>query len=351
MRYAYIGDGFLSHNTSTSRLSSENPNAQNFPRKTGDPKAFSYHYGPKKLFTSRFGEDEGLIVQADYSQLELRIASIFSEDENLQYAYRNGKDLHIYVASKVYKIPESEVTDDQRSSAKAVGFGLIYGKGSKSLAEDIGGTQEEAERFIADYFKEFPGIKRWMEKMQKQVKRDKYVETLSGFRRNLQGIDSNDRMVVSESKRQSINSPVQGSGATLTLQSVIDIDRMYRQFNLKSKIIMTVHDSIVIDTHKDELYEVISISKYIMENLHYDWITVPIVADFEIGRNYQDLVKIELKDGLEPLEAVIAEGIFPFIDRELVKSRIKNYKKAGLDLPEDIRREAERHNVYRNAES
>ena len=119
MRYAYVAEGFLSHNTATSRLSSNDPNAQNFPRKTEDPRELLYDYGPKKLFVSRFGKD-GLVIQADYSQLELRIASIFSQDENLQYAYKNGKDLHIYVASKVYKKPEEEVTKDERSAAKAV---------------------------------------------------------------------------------------------------------------------------------------------------------------------------------------------------------------------------------------
>ena len=124
MRYAYVAEGFLSHNTATSRLSSNDPNAQNFPRKTEDPRELLYDYGPKKLFVSRFGKD-GLVIQLDYSQLELRIASIFSQDANLQYAYKNGKDLHIYVASKVYKIPEEEVTKDQRSYSKTIGFGQL----------------------------------------------------------------------------------------------------------------------------------------------------------------------------------------------------------------------------------
>lgn len=340
MRYAYVAEGFLSHNTATSRLSSNDPNAQNFPRKTEDPRELLYDYGPKKLFVSRFGKD-GLVIQLDYSQLELRIASIFSQDENLQYAYKNGKDLHIFVASRVYKIPEEEVTKDQRSYAKTIGFGLIYGKGALSLGEELGLSREEAQEFIDSYFKEFPGIKIWMDSMRKQVKRDKYVETLSGFRRHLKGIDSNERGIVADSERQAINSPVQGSGASMTLQSLIDIDKLLAEYKLKSKMIMTVHDSIVFDAHIDEVYSVVAIAKTVMENLSFDWITVPIVADVEIGRNYQDLVEVEFDE----LGDIIENGLFDYIDTELVKGKIKDYDRVGLPLPDDVKKEADRLNV------
>ena len=288
---------------------------------------------------SNFALSSGIFVSN--SQLELRIASIFSQDENLQYAYKNGKDLHIYVASKVYKKPEEEVTKDERSAAKAVGFGLIYGKSAPSLAEDLGISREEAQEFIDSYFKEFPGIKIWMDSMRKQVKRDKYVETLSGFRRHLKGIDSNERGIVADSERQAINSPVQGSGASMTLQSLIDIDKLLTEYKLKSKMIMTVHDSIVFDAHIDEVYSVVAIAKTVMENLSFDWITVPIVADVEIGRNYQDLVEVEFDE----LGDIIENGLFDYIDTELVKGKIKDYDRVGLPLPDDVKKEADRLNV------
>lgn len=177
--------------------------------------------------------------------------------------------------------------------------------------------------------------------MRKQVKRDKYVETLSGFRRYLKGIDSNERGIVADSERQAINSPVQGSGASMTLQSLIDIDKLLTEYKLKSKMIMTVHDSIVFDAHIDEVYSVVAIAKTVMENLSFDWITVPIVADVEIGRNYQDLVEVEFDE----LGDIIENGLFDYIDTELVKGKIKDYDRVGLPLPDDVKKEADRLNV------
>lgn len=177
--------------------------------------------------------------------------------------------------------------------------------------------------------------------MRKQVKRDKYVETLSGFRRHLKGIDSNERGIVADSERQAINSPVQGSGASMTLQSLIDIDKLLTEYKLKSKMIMTVHDSIVFDAHIDEVYSVVAIAKTVMENLSFDWITVPIVADVEIGRNYQDLVEVEFDE----LGDIIENGLFDYIDTELVKGKIKDYDRVGLPLPDDVKKEADRLNV------
>jgi DNA polymerase I-like protein with 3'-5' exonuclease and polymerase domains len=327
----WIGEDGLVHpsfnltGTVTSRLSSEAPNAQNFPRKSNNPKEFQYHYGPKKLFVSRFGAD-GVIVQFDYSQLELRVAAIFSNDPGLMGAYRAGKDLHIYVASKVYKVSEEEVTDDQRTAAKAVGFGLLYGKGARSLAADMNVSLEEAEEFIATYFKEFAGMKEWIDNTKKQVRDDKYVETLAGFWRRLPGVDSNDRGIQSDAFRQAINSPIQGSGASMTLKSIILINMMFKMKKLKSVLAITVHDSIVADVHVSELKVVYTIMKQVMENLPFSWITVPIVSDAEIGRDYGTLV------GINDIEEVISEGVFEYIDRKVYEKKKKDYEKAGMEL-------------------
>ncbi|WAB25010.1 DNA polymerase family A [Lysinibacillus phage vB_LfM_LysYB1] len=323
----WIGEDGLVHptfnltGTVTTRLSSEAPNAQNFPRKSNDPFAFNYKYGVKKLFVSRFGDD-GVIMQFDYSQLELRVAAMFSNDPQLLQAYRDGKDLHIYAAAKVRGIPEEDVTDDMRTAAKAVNFGLLYGKGARSLAEDMKMTLEEAQDFIDKYFEEFKGVKKWLDDTRKKLKQEKHVETLTGLWRRLPGVDSNDRGVQADAQRQGVNSPIQGSGANMTMMSIILINDEFKKQNLKSKIAITVHDSIVADTHITEIKQVYTIMKGIMENLPFDWITVPIISDAEIGRDYGTLV------GIDDIDAVLEEGVFEFIDREVEEKHQKALKKA-----------------------
>lgn len=323
----WVGEDGLVHptfnltGTVTGRLSSEAPNAQNFPRKSNDPLAFQYKYGVKKMFGSRFG-DMGVIVQFDYSQLELRVAGIFSNDPQLIKAYRDGKDLHIYVASKVYGVPEEEVTKDQRTAAKAVGFGLLYGKGARSLSVDMGVSLEEAEEFINKYFEEFSGVKAWLDNTKKAVMKNKYVETLTGRHRRLPGVDSNDKGVQSDCFRQAINSPIQSSGSDMTMTSIILINKEFKRRNLKSCLAITVHDSIVADVYVPELEEVYYIMKGTMENLPFDWITVPIVADAEVGREYGTLVGLDLE------ELKNYKDVFEYIDTKVEAEHNKLMEKA-----------------------
>lgn len=308
--------------TVTGRMSSENPNAQNFPRKSNNPFEFQYKYGIKKLFASRFG-DEGVILQFDYSQLELRVAAIFSADEKLLEAYRQGKDMHIYVASLVYGVSEEEVTDDMRTAAKAVNFGLIYGRGAASLADQMKVSVEEAQKFIDKYFELFQGVKRWLDETREFVEKNKYVETLTGRWRRLPGVDSNDNSVRGDCYRQAVNAPVQSSGADMTLLSLILINKEFKKRNFRSRIAITVHDSIVADVYVPEFKEVYTIMKHTMENLPYDWITVPILAEAEVGRDYGTLVKLEK---LEDLEGYAS--IFDYIDEKVQKKYEKDLKEA-----------------------
>jgi uracil-DNA glycosylase family 4 len=310
---------FMLHGTVTGRLASEAPNAQNFPRKSNDPRAFEYQYGIKKLFKSRFG-DEGLILQADYSQLELRIAAIFSGDERLIQAYKDGHDLHKYAASISMKKPIEDITDDDRTKAKAVNFGLIYGKGSYSLANDMGVSVEEAEEFIKAYFKEFAGVKKWLDATRKKVIKDKYVTTLTGRWRRLPGVESNNRGVQGDCFRQAVNAPIQSSGSDITVMSLILMNYKLKEAGLKSCICITVHDSIVLDVYIPELKEVYNIVKDTMENPPFDWITVPIVADMEIGRDYGALVGL---DSLEDLEGY--DTVFDYIDEKVAKKKEKDW--------------------------
>lgn len=205
---------------------------------------------------------------------------------------------------------------------------LLYGKGAKSLAEDMKVSLEEAEDFIDKYFEEFSGVKRWVDETKKKVKQEKYVETLTGFHRRLPGVDSVDRGIVADSMRQAINTPVQGSGASMTMKSIILINRMFKKKELKSKLAITVHDSIVADVHVSEVKPVYTIMKHIMENLPFEWISVPIVSDAEIGRDYGTLV------GIDNIDDVIEEGVFNYIDKRVEAKKRKDYEKAGMEYPE-----------------
>lgn len=204
---------------------------------------------------------------------------------------------------------------------------LLYGKGARSLAEDMKMSFEEAEDFIEKYFEEFSGVKNWIDTMKSQVKREKYVETLAGFRRRLPSIDSNDRGIQADAIRQAVNAPIQGSGASLTLKSIILINKMFKAKKLKSVLALTVHDSIVADVYVPELKAVYTIMKTIMENVPFDWITVPIVSDFEIGRDYGTLVNVG------EIGEVIEEGVFNYIDKRVEEKKRKDYAKAGLEYP------------------
>lgn len=312
---------YMLHGTVTGRLASEAPNMQNFPRKSNDPTAFEYKYGVKDLFVSRFG-DKGVMLQADYSQLELRVAAIFSQDERLLQAYRDGHDLHIYAASISMKKPIEEVTKDDRTKAKAVNFGLIYGKGEYSLAQDMGVSVEEAREFINAYFKEFAGVKKWLSETEKFVKKNKFVKTLTGRYRRLPGVDSNNRAIVGDCLRQSVNAPIQSTGSDMTVTSLIRINRELKRRGLQSVIAITVHDSIVADTHIDELEEVYHLMKDIMENPEFEWAKkCPIVAEFEIGRNYGKMVDFESPAVLEGYK-----DVFEYIDVELQHKYEKDMK-------------------------
>lgn len=315
MKFAFVANGFISHNTG--RLSSENPNMQNIPRKVNDPDSFEWKYGPKRMFVSRFG-DQGIILQFDYSQLELRVAAIFSNDPALVQAYNEGKDVHRYVASKVFGVPEDKVTDDQRTQTKAVNFGLIYGKGAKSLAEDMKVSLEEAQEFLNKYFEEFKGVKQWLDKMKETVRKKKYVKTLTGRWRRLPGIDSNRRGVVNEALRMATNAPIQGTGSDITLISLIRINNELKKRKLKSCLCITVHDSIVLDVYVPEFPEVFHLVKEIMENPPYDWVTVPIVAEAEIGRDYGALVGIDSLDDLKGYK-----DVFEYIDTKWAEKEKK----------------------------
>lgn len=328
----FIHPSYNIHGTVTGRLSSNEPNAQQFPRKVYTPTLFQYNHEIKKLFTSRFGDD-GVIIQFDYSQLELRILAVISQDPTLIELYRSGADLHKAVASDAFGVPLEKVSKDQRTASKKIQFGIVYQESPRGLSEDLRAegitmSEEECERFIKKYFKRFTKVNKWIRDIKKFVKRHKYVETLTGRTRHLPDIDSVDRSKANEAERQAVNTPIQGTGSDCTLQALIQINKWLKETEKKSRVCVTVHDSIVVDAHKSEALEVAKKVKHIMENLaeyneFYSFLgDVPIVSEMEIGRNYGD----SFEATIEELEEHGVDGLLDKLEQEKLEKDMEYFQ-------------------------
>lgn len=287
--------------TESTRLSANNPNMQQLSSKVGDPRRFDYKYPIKRLFKSRF--PEGALLQLDYSALEMRILGLIAKDTAMTQAFIDGEDMHKATASVVWNTPIEEVTKDMRQQAKSVNFGIAYGESPFSIAPKLGITTEEAERIFEDYFSSKPNIKNFIEETHQFAQENGYVETLQGHRRLLRDAFSKDKKVFNGAMRKSVNTIIQGTGAYLTNMSLVYIDEYIRKHNKRSRLVITVHDSLVIDCPRDEVDEMAKVANFIMENLPIDFLTInwegkemryPIVADVEIGETYNDMVDYDV---------------------------------------------------------
>jgi len=262
--------------TATGRLSSNNPNLQNIPVRTEKGREI------RKAFIPR--NSEYVLFAADYSQIELRIIAHLSEDKNMTEAFRHNKDIHTDTASKVFGIPPEEVTTEMRRKAKMVNFGLIYGISAFGLSQRLGIPRKEAAEIIENYFKQYPGIKNYMEKQIQFAREHGYVETIMGRRRYLKDINSANGPVRGFAERNAINAPIQGSSADMIKIAMIRIFEAFNKQKLRSKIILQVHDELVIDTFKEELEQVQQIVKDKMENALK--LRIPVVVDMNTGNNW-----------------------------------------------------------------
>lgn len=229
----------------TGRLSSNNPNLQNIPIRTEKGREI------RKAFIPR--SEEYVIMAADYSQIELRIMAAFSGDESMVEAFKSGVDIHSNTASKVFKVPLEEVDSTTRRKAKEVNFGIIYGISAFGLSQNLNIPRSEAADIISAYFEEFPKVKTYMDKTIEKAHADEYVETILGRRRYLRDINTKNFTQRGFAERNAINAPIQGSAADMIKMAMIKIQDWMISNNLKSKMIMQVHDELVFDTHKDEL--------------------------------------------------------------------------------------------------
>lgn len=259
--------------TMTGRLSSTNPNLQNLPARSDEAKDI------KKAFIP---SDGNVLVSADYSQIELRLLAHLSGDEQLIDAFNHGEDIHAITASQILGIPVEEVTPAQRRDAKAVNFGIIYGISGYGLAENLSIPQYKAKEFINNYFVSHPKVRAFMDGCIKDAKERGYSLTMLGRRRNLSDLNASNYMVRSSAERMAMNTPLQGSAADIIKIAMIRVEK--RLENMKSKMILQIHDELIIDTAKDEEEEVKKILSYEME--HAMKLSVPLIAEATSADNW-----------------------------------------------------------------
>ncbi|MBI6871644.1 DNA polymerase I [Clostridium aciditolerans] len=264
--------------TTTGRLSSTEPNLQNIPIK--------YEMGReiRKVFVPE--NDNCVILSADYSQIELRVLAHIANDENLIDAFVNHSDIHTKTASEVFRVPIDEVTPLQRSNAKAVNFGIVYGIGDFSLAKDLKISRKEAKNYIDTYFERYPGVKKYLDDAIEQAKEKLYVTTVMNRRRFIPEIKASNKMVRSFGERLAMNTPIQGSAADIIKLAMVNVYDELRKRNLNSKLILQVHDELIVNVHKEELEEVKAIVKKEMEEV-LD-LRVPLEVDINIGGNWYE---------------------------------------------------------------
>lgn len=262
----------------TGRLSSNNPNLQNIPVRTERGREI------RKAFVPR--DENHVIVSADYSQIELRIVAAISGDPNMCDAFKLGKDIHTATAAKVYNVDENNVTKEMRYKAKSVNFGIIYGQGAFGLSENLKISRGEAREIIENYKKQFPNIQQYMDNQMKFAKKNGYVETLLGRKRWLKDIHSANFTVRGYAERNAINMPIQGTAADMIKLAMIKIHNEFKQRNLKSKMILQVHDELVFDAYKDEVELIKPIIIECMESAMALPNGVPASADLGVGDNW-----------------------------------------------------------------
>ena len=260
----------------TGRLSSNNPNLQNIPIRTERGREVRKAFVPK--------DDNYVLLAADYSQIELRIIAALSEEETMINAFKNGEDIHASTAAKVFGVDIKDVTREQRSNAKTVNFGIVYGVSAFGLSNQTDLSRGEAKELIDTYYKTYPKLKAYMSAQVDFAREHGYVETVLNRRRYLKDINSRNAMIRSGAERNAVNAPIQGSAADIIKLAMINIHKRFLKEGFKSKMLLQVHDELVFDAHKDELETIKPIIKDEMENAFK--MTVPLDVEMGIGQNW-----------------------------------------------------------------
>ena len=266
--------------TVTGRLSSSNPNLQNIPIRTEEGNKIRSAFCAKD-------KDNYYILSADYSQIELRLMAHVSGDENLIHAFKSGEDVHTMTASKVFGVDIKDVTKDMRRKAKAVNFGIVYGQSRYGLAKSLGITNDEAQQFIDKYFEHYPKVREYMLKEVEFVNKHGYVETMFGRKRYLASELASPNYQIREfAQRAAINQPLQGSAADLIKMAMIEVQNRLEKQDLKTKMIMQVHDELVFEVPKEELE---TVKELVLDAMGLNQpLQVPLELDINYGTSWKE---------------------------------------------------------------
>ena len=272
-----IHSSFNQTETRTGRISSTEPNLQNIPVRTERGKEF------RRFFTAK---DGCVLVDADYSQIELRVLAHIANDKAMIDAFKNNLDIHTSTAAKVFNIPDDFVTPELRSRAKAVNFGIVYGISAFSLSKDIGVTRKEAEKYINDYLALYSGIDRYMKNVVEQAKTDGYVTTMFGRRRYLPELVSSNHNLRAFGERVARNMPIQGTAADIIKIAMIRVYRRLKKENMSSKLVLQVHDELIVEAPENEAEKAARILSEEMQNAVS--LSLPLTADAGTGKTWYE---------------------------------------------------------------
>jgi len=260
----------------TGRLSSNNPNLQNIPIRTERGRQV------RKAFVPR--DENHILLAADYSQIELRIIAALSEETTMIEAFKNGEDIHASTAAKVFNVPIDEVTREQRSNAKTVNFGIIYGVSAFGLSNQTDLSRAEAKELIETYYQTYPKLRNFMGEQIDFARDNGYVQTVLGRRRYLKDINAGNQVVRGGAERNAVNAPIQGSAADIIKIAMINIHKKLSGGDYKTKMLLQVHDELVFDVYKPELEELKELIKSEMENAYT--LAVPLDVELGIGNDW-----------------------------------------------------------------
>lgn len=272
----HVHTDYMQTVAATGRLSSNNPNLQNIPIRTERGRQV------RKAFIPR--NEEYILLAADYSQIELRIIAALSKEETMIEAFKNGEDIHSSTAAKVFNVPLEEVTREQRSNAKTVNFGIIYGVSAFGLSNQTSLSRSEAKDLIDTYYKTYPKLRNYMSEQVDFARDNGYVQTVLGRRRYLKDINSANAIVRGAAERNAVNAPIQGSAADIIKIAMINIHKKLKQENYKTKMLLQVHDELVFDVYRPELDTIKTLIKTEMENAYQ--LEVPLDVDLGTGKNW-----------------------------------------------------------------
>ena len=265
--------------TTTGRLSSLNPNLQNIPTRDEEGKSL------RKMFICK--KPENVFVSADYSQIELRLLAHYSNDEHLVKAFMTGHDIHEYTASQIFNVNIQDVTEDMRRIAKTVNFGIIYGISDYGLSQSLNMSRTEAKAFIEKYFDRYDGVKKYMADCVEKAKKDGYVLTMFGRKRYIPELQSRNKNIQKFGERVAMNTPLQGTESDIIKIAMIQVDEELRKRNLKSKMILQIHDELMLECPEAEIDEISTILKEKMENVVK--LNVPLTINISVGKTWYDV--------------------------------------------------------------